>query len=122
MKAIPNSNPEKAIINVNGNKPKKKNMNPEFIMLYVNPLKIFNNIWPDKIFAAKRNPKDTLRAKYDINSINTNKGNRPNGQPEGTNNEKNLVLWYINPNIVAPNTIVKLSEKVNTKWLVEAKL
>jgi hypothetical protein len=31
-------------------------------------------------------------------------------------------LWYINPNIVAPKTIVKLSENVNTKWLVEAKL
>jgi hypothetical protein len=67
------------------------------------------------MFAAKRNPKDTFLAKYDINSIKTNKGNKPNGQPEGTNNEKNLVLWYINPNIVAPKTIVKLSENVNTK-------
>jgi len=26
----------------------------------------------------------------DINSINTNKGNKPNGQPEGTNKEKNF--------------------------------
>lgn len=28
----------------------------------------------------------------------------------------------MNPRIVAPKTIVKLNEKVNTKWLVEAKL
>ena len=90
--------------------------------MYVNPLKIFNSIWPDKMFAARRKPNETFLAKYDINSINTNKGNNPNGQPDGTNNEKNLLLWYINPNIVAPNTIVKLNENVNTKWLVEAKL
>ena len=75
-------------------------------MLYVNPLKIFNSMWPERMFAAKRNPKDTFLAKYDINSIKTNKGNNPNGQPEGTNKEKNLVLWYINHNIVAPKTIV----------------
>ena len=44
MKAIPNSKPEKAIIKAKGNNPKKKNMKPEFIMLQVNPLKIFKSM------------------------------------------------------------------------------
>lgn len=33
MNAIANSNPEKAIINTKGNKPKTKNIIPEFIIL-----------------------------------------------------------------------------------------
>ena len=122
INAIPNSNPENAIINASGNNPKKKNINPEFIILYVNPLKIFNNIWPDSIFAANLSPKDTLRARYDINSINTNKGNNPKGQPAGTNKEKNFNPCSLNPSTVAPNTTVKLSENVNIKWDVDAKL
>ena len=44
MNAIPNSKPENAIINANGNNPKKKNINPEFIILYVNPLSIFKSM------------------------------------------------------------------------------
>lgn len=122
MNAIPNSKPENAIMKARGNKPKKKNINPEFIILYVNPLKIFKSIWPDNILAANLKPNDTFLAKYDINSIITNKGSNANGQPEGTNKEKNLSPCLLNPNIVAPKTIVKLSEKVNIKWLVGAKL
>lgn len=122
MNAIPNSNPENAIINARGNNPKKKKINPEVIILYVNPLKMFKSIWPDNILAASLKPNDTFLAKYDINSINTNKGNNPNGHPDGTNNEKNLNPCLFNPNIVAPSTIVKLNEKVKIKWLVEAKL
>lgn len=57
-----------------------------------------------------------------MNSIKTNKGNKANGQPAGTSREKNLSPWVIKPNIVAPRTIVKLREKVSTKWLVVAKL
>lgn len=57
-----------------------------------------------------------------MNSISTNKGNNGKGQPAGTNSEKNSKPCFWNPNIVAPNTIVKLREKVNTKWLVDAKL
>ena len=41
------------------------------------------------MLALKRKPKEILRAKYDINSIKTNKGNKPKGQPEGTKKEKN---------------------------------
>ena len=77
---------------------------------------------PESIFAANLSPNDTFLAKYEINSIKTNNASKPNGQPDGTNKEKNFKSWYINPNIVAPNTIVKLSEKVKIKWLVEAKL
>ena len=122
INAIPNTNPENAIINANGNNPSTKKMIPELIILYVNPLNMFNSIWPDKILAANLSPKDTFLAKYEMNSISTNKSNNPNGQPAGTNREKNSKPCLLNPNIVAPNTIVKLSEKVNTKWLVEAKL
>lgn len=57
-----------------------------------------------------------------MNSINTKRGSRPKGQPEGTNKEKNFKLWYKKPKKVAPKTKVKLNENVNIKWLVEAKL
>lgn len=57
-----------------------------------------------------------------MNSIRTSKGNKANGQPAGTNKEKNSNPCFWNPKIVAPKTIVKLKEKVNTKWLVDAKL
>jgi hypothetical protein len=57
-----------------------------------------------------------------MNSINTNKGSKAKGQPAGTKREKNAQPCFWNPNIVAPKTIVKLKENVNTKWLVEAKL
>jgi len=87
--------------------------------LYVNPLKIFKSIWPDKILAANLSPRDTLRARYDMNSIKTKSGNNPKGQPAGTNKEKNFNPCSLNPKIVAPNTIVKLSENVNIKWDVD---
>ena len=83
---------------------------------------MFKSMWPDNMLAANLNPNDTFLARYEMNSIKTNKGSKASGQPDGTNNEKNFKLWKINPNIVAPKTIVKLNEKVNTKWLVEAKL
>jgi len=57
-----------------------------------------------------------------MNSINTSNGNKANGQPAGTNKEKNFKPCLLKPKIVAPKTIVKLSENVNMKWLVEAKL
>ena len=44
IKAIPNSKPEKAIINDKGIKPKKKNIIPLVIILYVKPAKICNNM------------------------------------------------------------------------------
>jgi hypothetical protein len=85
------------------------------IILYVNPLNILSNICPDNILAANLNPNDTFLAKYDINSINTKAGSNARGHPAGTKNEKNFKLCILNPNIVTPRTIVKLSEKVNTK-------
>ena len=86
------------------------------------PANIFNNIWPAVILAANLNPNEIFRAKYDINSIKTYKGNRAKGHPAGTNSEKNSNLCFKKPNIVDTNTIVKLIANVNTKWLVEAKL
>ena len=83
---------------------------------------MFNNICPLKMLAPNLSPKETFLDKYEINSIKTNKGNKAKGQPAGTNNEKNSKPCFWNPNIVAPNTTVKLKEKVNIKWLVEAKL
>ena len=63
MNAIPSSRPENAIINAKGNRPKKKNMNPEVIILYVKPLNIFKSMCPDNIFAANLKPSDTFLAK-----------------------------------------------------------
>lgn len=57
-----------------------------------------------------------------MNSIRTNNGNNAKGQPAGTNREKNSSPCFWKPKIVAPKTIVKLREKVNAKWLVDAKL
>lgn len=74
------------------------------------------------MLAANLKPKETFLAKYEMNSIKTNKGNKAKGQPAGTNNEKNFKVCIWKPKIVAPNTILKLKEKVKIKWLVEAKL
>ena len=57
-----------------------------------------------------------------MNSIKTNKGNKPIGQPEGTKKEKNSNPCFCKPKKVAPNTTVKLIKKVKIKWDVEAKL
>jgi hypothetical protein len=54
--------------------------------------------------------------------MQTSKGNKPRGQPAGTNNEKNSSPCFLNPRIVAPSTILKLKEKVKRKCEVEAKL
>ena len=67
------------------------------------------------MLAANLNPKDTFLAKYEINSIKTKRGNRPKGQPAGTNKEKNFSPCSLNPKTVAPNTTVKLSENVKIK-------
>lgn len=77
---------------------------------------------PLSMFAANLSPSETFLAKYDINSINTNRGNKPKGQPAGTNKEKNSKPCLLKPNIVAPKTTVKLMENVSIKWEVEAKL
>ena len=74
------------------------------------------------MLAANLKPNEIFLAKYEINSIKTSKGNNAKGQPAGTNKEKNSKPCFWNPSIVAPKTIVKLKAKVNTKWLVEAKL
>lgn len=74
------------------------------------------------MLAANLKPNEIFLAKYEMNSIKTSKGNNGKGQPAGTNREKNSNPCFWKPKIVAPKTIVKLREKVNTKWLVDAKL
>ncbi len=122
MKAMANSKPEKAIINNKGINPNKKKIAPEFIILYTKPLNILNNICPAVILAANLRPKDTFLAKYEINSIKTNKGNKGKGQPAGTKRAKNFNPCFWNPSIVAPKTIVKLKANVKAKCPVDAKL
>ena len=74
------------------------------------------------MLAANLRPKETFLAKYEINSINTSKGNRPIGQPAGTNKEKNFRPCFLKPKSVAPSTTVKLIKNVRIKCDVEAKL
>ena len=47
------------------------------------------------ILANNRTPNDTALAKYDTNSIKTNRGTKPNGVPAGIKNEKNLIPCII---------------------------
>ncbi len=67
------------------------------------------------MLAASLSPNETFLARYEINSISTSNGNKPKGQPEGTNKEKNLKPCFWNPKIVAPKTTVKLIKNVNIK-------
>lgn len=67
------------------------------------------------MLAASLSPNETFLAKYEMNSINTNRGNKNRGQPEGTNNEKNFKPCFWNPSIVAPRTTVKLMKNVKIK-------
>jgi hypothetical protein len=67
------------------------------------------------MFAPNLSPRLTFLDKYDINSIKTSNGNKAKGQPAGTNKEKNSNLCFWNPNIVAPNTTVKLRPNVSIK-------
>jgi len=83
---------------------------------------MLRGLWPLNIFAPNLRPSDTGLDKYEINSINTNNGSNPKGQPDGTNNEKNFNECIWRPKIVAPITIVKLIENVNTKCDIGAKL
>ena len=92
------------------------------IILYVKSLNILSSICPLSMLAASLRPNETFLAKKDINSIRTSRGNKANGQPEGTNKEKNFMLCSVNPKIVDPKTILKLRKKVSIKCDVEAKL
>lgn len=67
------------------------------------------------MLAASLRPNETFLAKYEINSINTSKGNKPIGQPEGTNKEKKFKPCFWKPKIVAPKTTVKLIKNVKIK-------
>jgi hypothetical protein len=74
------------------------------------------------MLAPNLKPNEIFLDKYEINSIKTKRGNSPKGQPAGTKREKKRRPCFWKPSIVAPKTIVKLSEKVNIKCEVDAKL
>ena len=61
-------------------------------ILYKKEESIFIKVCPAVIFAKSLIPKEKALAKYDTTSINTNKGTRASGVPEGTKKLKNLVL------------------------------
>ena len=67
------------------------------------------------MLAASLKPNEIFLAKYEMNSIRTSKGNKANGQPAGTNKEKNSKPCFLNPTIVAPSTTLKLRENVKIK-------
>ena len=73
------------------------------------------------MLAPSLKPNDTQRLTYEMNSIPTNKGTKPKGQPAGTKILKNFKPCVTKANIVAPITTVKLREKAKTKWAVVAK-
>lgn len=62
VKAIPNSDPENAMMSANGDKPDGKKTDPELGVLQVNPLKMFDNMWPDSrllLIHLRALPRDT---------------------------------------------------------------
>ena len=74
------------------------------------------------MLAANLRPSETLRDKYEINSIKTNRGNKANGQPDGTKREKKYKPYNWKPKRLAPKTTVKLIKNVKIKCDVDAKL
>jgi hypothetical protein len=84
-------------------------------------LNIFNNVCPAVILANSLTPKETALAKYETNSIKTNKGTKAKGVPEGIKKEKNLIPCIDKAKIVTPIKIVKLNPKETTPLAVTAK-
>ena len=74
---------------------------------YKNVDRIFNKVCPATTLANSRIPNEKALAKYETNSIRTNKGTNTKGVPEGTKYEKNFNLWIDNPKIVTAIRIVK---------------
>ena len=74
---------------------------------YKNVAKIFIKVWPATTLANNLIPNEKALAKYETNSIKTNKGTKANGVPEGTKNEKKCNLWIDKANIVTAIKIVK---------------
>lgn len=90
------------------------------IKLNIKVPNIANNKCPDSTLALSLNPKDIALAIYDNNSINTNNGANANGQPAGTNNEKNTNPCLNKPVIVTPNHIITDNDTTNNKCEVIA--
>ena len=70
------------------------------------------------MIAPNLTPKLIALATYEIVSITTNKGTRPNGVPVGTNILKNPNLCWLIPIIVTPINIDTLILNVNTHIII----
>ena len=64
--------------------------------------KIFNSVWLATKLTNNCTLKDTALAKYEINSINTNKDTRAKGVLARIKKEKNLILCIDKAKIVTP--------------------
>lgn len=122
MKETAISNPIIAVNKANGIKVMKNTKILVENNLIKKDDKIARSVWPATILANSRRPRLTDLAKYEINSINTNKGTNAAGQPFGTKNEKNLIPCLVKANIVTLKNIVTESPKQTIAELVTAKL
>lgn len=81
---------------------------------------IFSNVWPATILANNRTPNDTDLAKYETNSINTNRGTKAKGVPTGIKKEKNFIPCIDKAKMVTPIKIVILKPRDTTPLAVTA--
>ena len=102
-----NSSPIIAKNNPNGSKVSTNITIPAANILYKNVDNIFIKVCPATTLAKSLIPKEKALAKYDTNSINTNKGTKAKGVPEGTKKEKKANLCLAKPKIVTATKIVK---------------
>lgn len=108
MKLTAISNPTRAKKIAIGSSATKNITIPDVKIGHNIPLKILSSVCPATMLANSRTPRLKARAKYEINSINTNNGTIPNGVPAGTKNEKKCTPCRYSPKIVTPKKIVKL--------------
>lgn len=90
--------------------------------LYKNDERILTRVCPAVRLANNRKPSETDLAKYETNSITTNKGTNARGVPAGTKKEKNLSWCLTKARIVTPKKIVTDNPKQRMIELVIAKL
>jgi hypothetical protein len=61
------------------------------------------------MLAKGRTPRETARAKYEIDSISTSRITSPRGVPNGMNYAKKCTRWMLSPRIITPGKIITKS-------------
>lgn len=120
--AIANSSPINANNKINGIIWKNDIRPPEISIVQEKPAIIFNNVWPEVIFANNRIDNVNTFTMYDKNSIVIIKGTMIKGTPLGKNKEKKFMPCFWIPIIFIPKKIDKDKQKVKIIWLVTVKL